>query len=200
MTPPSAPLRPSSPRPVRLPAVRGAAAGGWLVDQLPVCFAGDDFLRRFMGLFQELADGLRRRIDGIEHAVDVSVAPPAFVRWMGGWLGVTSIDPSLPVSRQRELVFGFGALLARRGTRAGLKEALELVTGGAVEVHDPGVVLQEGDPPPPDGPVRIELAGRGAVSEADILAVIGDWLPAGTSAELWIAGRRVGPAGERGRR
>ena len=200
MTPPPVPLRPSLPRPAPLPAVRGVAAGGWLVDQLPVCFAGDDFLRRFMGLFQELADGLRRRIDGIEHTVDVNVAPPVFVRWIGEWLGVTSIDSSLPVSRQRELVFGFGGLLVRRGTRAGLEQALELVTRAHVDVRDPGVIVRDGDPPPAAGPVRIELAGTGPVSEADVLAVIEDWLPAAASAELWIGGRRVGPGDERGRR
>jgi len=200
VSPPSAAVRPSSPRPVPLPAVRGAAAGGWLVDQLPGCFAGDDFLRRFMALFQELADGLRRRIDGIDHAVDASVAPPVFVRWMGGWLGVTSIDPSLPASRQRDLVFGFGGLLVHRGTRAGLTQALELVTGRPVKVTDPGAVVQDGDQPPPAGPVRIELAGLGAVSEADVVAVIQDWLPAAASAELWIGGQRVGVGDERGRR
>ena len=200
MSPPSAAVRPSSPRPVPLPAVRGAAAGGWLVDQLPGCFAGDDFLRRFMALFQELADGLRRRIDGIDHAVDASVAPPVFVRWMGGWLGVTSIDPSLPVHRQRDLVNGFGARLVQRGTRAGLKEALELVTDEPVDVRDPGAIVRDGDPQPPAGPVRISLAGTGAVSEADVVAVIGDWLPAAASAELWIGGRRVETADERGPR
>ena len=195
MTPPTAPVLPPSSRPVPPPAVRGAASGGWLVDQLPGCFAGDDFLRRFMGLFQELSDGLRRRIDGIEHAVDVSVAPPVFVRWMGGWLGVNSIDPSLPADRQRDLVFGFGSLLVRRGTRAGLQQALELVTGRPVEVRDPGAIVREGDPSPALRPVRIELAGTGAVSEADVLALIGDWLPAAASADVWIGGRRVA-AGE----
>jgi phage tail-like protein len=199
VTAPPVPVRPSSPRPVPVPAVSGAA-GGWLVDQLPGCFAGDDFLRRFMALFQELADGVRRRIDGIEHAVDVSVAPPVFVRWMGGWLGVTSIDPSLPASRQRDLVLGFGSLLVRRGTRAGLQQALELVTAGRVEVRDPGVIVRDGDPPPPTGPVRIDLAATGGVSEADVVAVIEDWLPAAASAELWIGRRRVGIGDGRGRR
>lgn len=198
MSAPPVPVRPSSPRPVSVPAVRGAA-GGWLVDQLPGCFAGDDFLRRFMALFQELADGLRRRIDGVEHALDVSVAPPVFVRWMGGWLGVTSIDPSLPASRQRDLVLGFGSLLVRRGTRAGLRQALELVTGGRVEVRDPGAIVRDGDPPPA-GPVRISLATAGGVSEADVVALVEDWLPAAASAELWIGGRRVGIGDGRGRR
>ena len=191
---------PPMPVPVPVPVpVRSVAVGGWLVDQLPGCLAGDDFLRRFVALFQDLADGLRQRIDGIEHAVDLSVAPPVFVRWMGEWLGVTSIDPSLPASRQRDLVSGFGGLMVERGTRAGLKQALELVTGRSAQVRDPGAIVRDGEPPP-TGPVRIELAAAGEVSEADIVAVIEDWLPAAASAELWIGGRRVGIGDGRARR
>ena len=183
-----------------VPALRDAAAGGWLVDQLPGCFAGDDFLRRFVGLFQEVADGLRRRIDGVEHTADVSVAPPVFVRWMGTWLGVTGIDPSLPVGRQRALVSGFGSLLVRRGTAGGLQQALELVTGQSVRVRDPGTIVRDGDPAPPAGPVRVELSGTGPASQADVLAVIEDWLPAQAAVQLWIGGRRVGIGDGRGRR
>jgi phage tail-like protein len=194
------PMRPPASGPAGLPAIRSDAVGGWLVDQLPACFAGDDFLRRFVGIFQEVADGLRRRIDGIENTVDATVAPPAFVRWMGGWLGVTGIDPSLPLGRQRELVFGFGRLLARRGTRVGLREALDLVTGEEATVRDPGAILRDGDVPPEPAPVRIELRGTGPASEPDVVAVITDWLPAAASAELWIGGRRVWARDERGQR
>ena len=81
-----------------------------------------------------------------------------------------------------------------------MTQALELVTGRPVKVSDPGAVVQDGDQPPPAGPVRIELAGLGAVSEADVVAVIQDWLPAAASAELWIGGQRVGVGDERGRR
>jgi phage tail-like protein len=194
------PLRPPASGPAGLPAVRSDAVGGWLVDQLPACFAGDDFLRRFVGIFQEVADGLRRRIDGIEHTVDATVAPPPFVRWMGGWLGVEGIDPSVPLGRQRELVFGFGRLLSRRGTGGGLREALQLVTGEEAVVRDPGGILRDGDDPPEPAPVRIELRGTGPASEPDVVAVIADWIPAAASAELWIGGRRVWVRDEGGRR
>jgi len=193
-----------------VPATRGAPAaaalvraldrGGWLVDQLPMCFAGDDFLRRFVLLFQELADGLRERIDGVDHALDATVAPPAFVRWMGQWLGVRGIDPTLPAERQRELVFGFGALLVSRGTKAGLRRAVELVTGQPVLVQDPGRIVREGDPLPAAGPVRIELRTAGGASAADVVAVIRDWLPVAAAAELWIAGRLVWDGTERRQR
>ena len=163
----------------------------WLVDQLPVCFAGDEFLRRFVGIFQELADGLRQRIDSIEHAVDVTVAPPDFVRWLGGWLDIASIDPSLGVERQRALVREFGRLLVGRGTQAGLGAAVALVTGEPVRVGDPAGIVRDGDPVPPAGRVRIEVATTGAVTEADLVAVVREWVPVAVAAELWVGDRRV---------
>ena len=177
------------------PAARALAPAesttGWLLDQLPMCFATDNFLRRFVGIFQELADGMRGRINGVEHSFDATVAPPQFVRWMGGWLGIRGIDPSLPADRQRDLVFGFGELLVHRGTRAGLQRAVELVTGEQAIVRDPGAVLREGDPRPPLERVRISVASTGGMSVSELGAVIRDWLPAAATAELWVGGQRV---------
>jgi phage tail-like protein len=163
---------------------------GWLIDSLPVCFAGDPLLRRFLGIFQELADDLRSGIDGIEHAVDATVAPPDFVRWLGGWLGVESLDPSLPELRQRELVCGFGALLPQRGTAAGLAGAVELVTGERPLVRDPGSVVRDTDARKRPEAVSVWLKSTGRVSEADVVAVIRDWIPASATVELHLGGDR----------
>ncbi|HEY0396985.1 MAG TPA: phage tail protein [Acidimicrobiia bacterium] len=163
---------------------------GWLVDSLPVCFAGDPFLRRFLGIFQELADDLRSAIDGIEHTVDPTVAPPVFVRWLGGWLGVESLDPSLPELRQRELVSGFGPLLPRRGTAGGLAGAVELVTGERPLVRDPGAIVRDSDARTPPEPVTVWLKSTGRVSEGDVVAVIRDWIPAAATVELHLGGDR----------
>jgi phage tail-like protein len=168
----------------------GAATGGWLVDSLPVCFAGDPLLRRFLGIFQELADDLRTAIDGVEHTVDADVAPPAFVRWLGGWLGVEGIDPSLPEVRQRDLVSGFGPLLPHRGTADGLAGAVELVTGERPVVRDPGSVVRDTDGLKPPAPVTVSLRSTGLVSEADVVAVIRDWIPASATVELRLGGDR----------
>lgn len=164
--------------------------GGWLIDSLPLCFAGDPCLRRFLGIFQELADDLRAAIDGIDHAVDPSVAPPVFVRWLGGWLGVESLDPSLPELRQRELVSGFGPLLPRRGTAGGLAGAVELITGERPLVRDPGSVMRDSDAVKPPEPVTVWLKSTGRVSETDVIAVIRDWIPASATVELHLGGDR----------
>ena len=168
----------------------GVEVRGWLVDSLPLCFAGDPFLRRFLGIFQELADDLRAAIDGIDHAVDPSVAPPDFVRWLGGWLGVESLDPSSPELRQRDLVAGFGPLLPRRGTAGGLAGAVELVTGERPLVRDPGGVVRDSDAFQPPQPVTVWLKSTGLVSEADVIAVIRDWIPASATVELHLGGDR----------
>jgi phage tail-like protein len=167
-----------------------AEIGGWLIDSLPVCFAGDPFLRRFLGIFQELADDLRAAIDGIEHTVDADVAPPDFVRWLGSWLGVESLDPSLPELRQRDLVAGFGPLLPQRGTAGGLAGAVELVTGERPLVRDPGAVVRDSDAIKPPEPVSVWLKSTGHVGEGDVVAVIRDWIPASATVVLHIGGDR----------
>ena len=48
--------------------------------------------------------------------------------------------------------------------------------------------------------MRIELAAGGGISEADVLAVIEDWLPAAAGADVWIGGRRLAVGDGRGRR
>ena len=68
---------------------------GWLVEQLPRPLAEDNFTQQFVGIFEEVAGGVRERVVGFRHDLDVRVAPPEFVRWMGTWLGLL-LDPSLP--------------------------------------------------------------------------------------------------------
>ena len=60
------------------PAVRPQAT--WLVDQLPSVLADDEFLRRFLGIFEEITDSVVQRVDGLHHIVDPSVAPLEAVR------------------------------------------------------------------------------------------------------------------------
>ena len=43
------------------------------------------------------------------------------VRWLGSWIGIESIDPSLPVPLQRLTVRTAARTLAWRGTTRGLK-------------------------------------------------------------------------------
>jgi phage tail-like protein len=165
---------------------------GWLVEQLPRCMAEDPFLPRLVGIFEELADSVRVRIDGLEQSLDVSVAPPELVRWMGGWLGLV-VEPSLPVQRQRRLVQEAGRMLGWRGTRFALERLVGALTDAAVRVSDSGGVHRLGEAPEGGGSatVLVEVESTGGVDERQLLAFVTAELPVGARLEL-----RVGPLGD----
>lgn len=166
-----------------------------MTDQLPAHLLGDPFFRRFVGIFGELADGLRDHANGLEHVVDVSVAPDPLVRYLGRWLGLESIDPSLPVERQRDMVRGAGRLLAWRGTRTGLTGFLELVTGAPVAMSEGGGVFRQGEAPRGPVPVRIEVGYTGQVTDEHLLVLLRNELPADVEFDLRVGRRVVWPPG-----
>ena len=49
-----------------------------------------------MSIFQELGESLLEDADNVDNVADLSVAPDAMVRWLGSWIGVDAVDPSLP--------------------------------------------------------------------------------------------------------
>jgi phage tail-like protein len=163
---------------------------GWLVEQLPRCLATDPFVPRLVGVTEELADSVRSRIDGIEHFLDVELAPPEVLRWLGSWLGLM-VEPSLPEDRQRQLVRVAGRELGWRGTRRGLERLVSALTGGPVRVSDGGGAFAAGEAPAGGGPVVVQVEAAGGVDERGLLAFIEAELPVGAVVEL-----RVGPIGD----
>ncbi|HSL59070.1 MAG TPA: phage tail protein [Acidimicrobiales bacterium] len=158
----------------------------WLIDQLPMGMLDDDFFVRFVGIFQELADTHKLNADSIEHAIDLAVAPPEMVRFLGTWIGVHAIDPSLPDDFQRRAVRAVGQMLPWRGTRKALLDLLELVTGEPAEVIDPGGVYREGQAPPNHKHVVIRVRTTGWVTETDLRALVAADMPADVTFELQI--------------
>ena len=117
----------------------------WLLHQLPVGMVEDDFLARFLSIFQEVADTVVGQIDNLPHVFDVTVAPPAMVRTLGAWIGLDWVDSSLPVDRQRELVGSYFSMLRWRGTRRGMQQLLELISGAPAAVEETGGIFTEGN-------------------------------------------------------
>ncbi|MFN2608118.1 MAG: phage tail protein [Acidimicrobiales bacterium] len=164
-----------------------------LVDQLPAALADDGFLRRFLGIFDELNETVQLGVDGIEHLADPTVAPPELVRWLGGWLAVESIDPSSPELRQRARVMALGRLLWWRGTAAGLCGLLELLTGGPADVVDSGGVFARGHAPENPRTVTVRVDRAGWTTEDHLLAVVRAEVPADVSFELVVGGHVLWP-------
>lgn len=169
--------------------------GAWLVDQLPLAMLDDDFLVRFLGIFQEVADTFMLEVDNVEHVVDTTVAPDRMVRALGAWIGVPPIDPSLPDEVQRRIVREHGHFLQWRGTALGLRRLLEMVTGDAAEVVDSGGVYAEGEAPENEHHVRITVTSSGWTTEDDLLDLVRSELPAAVSFELAVGERTIWPVG-----
>lgn len=167
--------------------------GRWLVDQLPLSMLDDDFMVRFLSIFQELADTYMVQADNLEHMVDSTVAPDAMVRALGSWIGVPPIDPSLPDLVQRGIVREHGQMLAWRGTSLGLRSLLEMVTQGPVEVVDSGGVYAEGEAPTNPAHVTIRVESSGWTTEDDLLDLVRSELPAAVSFEVHVGARTIWP-------
>lgn len=165
----------------------------WLIHQLPVGMVEDDFLVRFLSIFQTVADGVLHEIDNLPHMFDPAVAPDAMVRLMGRWLAVNWVDSSLPDATQRDIVRRYSQLLQWRGTRKGMQLLLELISGQPAVVRDSGGVYLEDESPGYAPHVRLEVAATGWASEQDLLDIVRSELPASLTFELVIAGRTVWP-------
>ena len=167
--------------------------GDWLVNQLPAGMAQDPLLVRFVGLIQQVAGGMLDHLDDLPHLADVTVAPEPMVRYLGSWVGLEWVEPTLPARTQRELVRGYARLLQWRGTRAGLQQLLVLITGDAeAKVSDSGGVYVFGEAPVATPHVVMEVATTGTwASPKVLLQIVAEELPASVTYELKVAGTTV---------
>ena len=180
----------STPARAAVPARRS----DWLLGQLPMGMLDDGFFTRFVSLFQEVATTLLEGADNISNVVDPTVAPPEMVRWLGSWIGMHSVDASLPEELQRLLVRESSRSLAWRGTRAGLERYLGAITGAPVRVAETGGIHREGESGSPAPWVRVTVASTGWMSEEDFVTLVADEIPANAALEVHLGGRQLWPA------
>jgi phage tail-like protein len=171
----------------------------WLIHQLPVGMAEDEFLVRFLSIFQEIVNTVLHQVDTLPHVFDPSVAPDGMVRFMGRWLACNWVDSSLPDATQRDIVRRYSQLLQWRGTRRGLQQLLELISGEPAVVTDSGGVFLEDESTGAPPHVRLEVASTGWAHEDDLLDIVRAELPASLTFELVVAGRTVWPPVDDGR-
>lgn len=100
-----------------------------LLEYLPAIYRSDEFLSRFLLIFQSLVDPIEQRIDSTHHYLDPDLTPSRFLPWLASWVGC-DLDPSLDEPRQRELIRQAVELSRWKGTRRGLREELRIRTGG----------------------------------------------------------------------
>ena len=179
-----------------VPLVQTRRRSDWLVNQLPVGMVDDPadaFFLNFVRIFQTVATTIVEGVDNLEHIIDVTVAPTPMVRWLGTWLGVDDVDSSLSHEVQRRIVARSSHVLAWRGTRRGLVDFLELISGAPAEVTDTGGVFAEGQAPFVVPTVWIRVASSGWVPEEDFVVLVRRELPANVACEIHIGDRRLWP-------
>jgi phage tail-like protein len=99
---------------------------------LPAIFSADpdqaDLLDRFLSLFESLNLETETRIDELRRYFDPQTAPPAWLRWLAGWLAL-DLDGRWSETQQRDAIRHTLKLYRLRGTPIGLREALSLYLG-----------------------------------------------------------------------
>ncbi len=100
-----------------------------LLDYLPALFRNDDFMARFLLIFESIIDPIEETIGGTHHYFDPGLAPAAFLPWLATWVGL-ELDPRLEEAEQRRLILRAVELARWKGTRRAMHEELKIRTGG----------------------------------------------------------------------
>ena len=108
---------------------------GRYLDYLPALYEQDDFMRRFLMLFESFWAPIERQIDHIENYFDPDLTPTRFLPWLASWFDLT-LDGTWSEAQQRELVRSVMWLYRRRGTRVALQRYLEILTQHPVEISE----------------------------------------------------------------
>lgn len=165
---------------------------GRLIEQLPRVMAEDEVLGRFLGIFEELSAVTETRIDHLDSYFSVDTAPIEFVRWVGGWLGMT-VDSSLPEDRQRALVRTAGRLIGSRGTPRALGDLLSALTSSVVQVRDRGGVFEAGQAPSTSRRVSIRVQRLGNLDREALMHFIAQEVPADAIVDVTVDPSLVPP-------
>jgi phage tail-like protein len=126
-----------------------------IADLLPGVYREEDpFIQRFTAGLDDTLAPVLSTLDNLDAYLDPYVTPPDFLEWLGGWVGAV-IDETTPLPVRRAAVSRAAELHRSRGTATGLRELVELLTGGRAEVTDSGGVGYAETPgaPPPGDPV-----------------------------------------------
>ncbi len=124
-----APRRPTLPVP---PPVVHASR---YLEYLPAMFADNDFLGRFLLIFETLWEPLEQRQDHIGMYIDPATCPAPFLAWMASWFDMP-VAGHWPEARVRELLGQVSDLYRWRGTTYGMAQMIEIWTGILPQIEE----------------------------------------------------------------
>jgi phage tail-like protein len=151
---------------------------------MPAAYQEDPFAMRWLAGLDDVLAPILATLDCLDAYFDPYYAPSDFLEWLAGWVGIT-IDTNWPADRARKALAHAVELHRIRGTVAGLRDYIEVLTGGTAEIADNGGVAWATAPDMPmpgeDTPrlaIRLAVADPGAVNLAALEELIAAAKPA----------------------
>lgn len=129
------PIVPPFPRRPTLPPPPPSGRSSKYLEYLPAVFAENDFLGRYLLIFESIWEVLEQRQDHIAMYFDPRTCPEALLPWIASWFDLKT-GAHWPETRKRQLVEQVADLYAYRGTAYGLTRILEIWTGATAEVTE----------------------------------------------------------------
>ncbi|MBV9545373.1 MAG: hypothetical protein JOY61_13465 [Chloroflexi bacterium] len=96
-----------------------------LLEFLPRHYRTDEFLGRFLYIFQTALDPIEQSIDTTHLLLDPGLAPAGLLEWLGSWLDL-DLQATPDVETRRILIERAVELYRWKGTRRGLRAELDL--------------------------------------------------------------------------
>ena len=109
---------------------------GRLLKYLPALYTEeDDFMGRFVMLFESFWFPLEERIDNVHYYLDPQLTPPDLLPWLATWVDLM-LDEKWPEEKRRKLLSAMVPLYRKRGTRRGLQQYLEIYTSRKAHIAE----------------------------------------------------------------
>jgi phage tail-like protein len=109
-----------------------------LLEYLPRHYGTDEFLARFLLIFQAALDPIEQAIDNTHFLLEPGLTPAALLEWLGQWLDL-DVRSTPDVGTRRLLVERAVELYRWKGTRRGLRMEL------ALRVDSPALIVENFD-------------------------------------------------------
>uniref|UniRef100_A0AAU1IC27 Phage tail protein I n=2 Tax=unclassified Streptomyces TaxID=2593676 RepID=A0AAU1IC27_9ACTN len=167
-------------------SVPGLATPYPLGTLMPAVYQEDPFAMRWLAGLDDVLSPVLSTLDCLAAYFDPHYAPSDFLEWLASWVGIT-IDSNWPTERARKALACAVELHRTRGTITGLRDYIEILTGGTAEIADNGGVAWATAPDMPmPGEDTPRLAIRVIVPdlEAVNIAVLDDLITAAKPAHV----------------
>jgi phage tail-like protein len=178
------------------------------LDYLPAVFRQDEFMGRFLRIFESVLGPLEGVVDELPYYTDPTVCPEELLPYLAHWVA-TEMGETWPAERRRRILAVAAELHRWRGTRRGLKAYLEAATGGTPLVAENtdgsrlgpdnrlGLSVRLGRAIPNHVTVTLAVPEGEEPDPSEVAALIEEQKPAHATYLLRIVARRARPV-ERG--